>query len=116
MSGTAILILLACTTDPQQCREMRMAETYASLEACRAVLPELLSRHGRSGVPAVGRCVTEMPPSIDLTTTAAVGSELETTDTNPEPEHQAPWVSVRVTRLDEGQAVVTEYKVLQEIP
>jgi hypothetical protein len=105
MSGTAILILLACSTEPQQCREMRMAETYASLEACRSVLPDVLSRHGRSGVPAIGRCVTEMPPTIDPTTTAAINS-------GPE---EAQWASVRVTRQINGRDVVTEYKVPKKV-
>ncbi|MEP9390592.1 hypothetical protein, partial [Mesorhizobium sp. KR9-304] len=83
---TAVLVLLACSPDARQCHEMRLPEAYATIEACRAALPDTLRRMSHEGQPAIGRCVShEGDAGVDPIVTGAVEPGLAT---------------VRVTRIE----------------
>jgi hypothetical protein len=95
---SAVLIFLACSPSSQDCREMRYPDAFASIEECREALPEALRRLSLSGHPATGRCVSsETRPSVDPMMTGSIAND--------------QMASVRVTRMEDGRAVVSTYLV-----
>ena len=94
----AILVMLACNPDGQMCREMQSPASYASIEACRAALPEMLHKMKRLGRPVIGRC--EADQAIDPTVTGTVQSDV---------------AIVRVTRGDNGRMNTSIYRVRKTV-
>lgn len=80
---------------------MQHSQTYASVEECQELMPDMLRRLSRTGPPAIGRCVSS-EPGIDPMTTASVESV---------PEVEERQVMVSVTRYENGRPVVTIYNV-----
>lgn len=93
----ALLVLLACNPDAQSCREIRASETYATIETCRAALPETLRRMNGQGSRIIGRCASaEAGSGVDRVVTGSVESEA---------------AIVRVTRGDGGRFGTETYRV-----
>lgn len=95
---SAILVILTCSPDSQHCREIRHDKLYASVEACRVALPDTLRKLGQADQPVIGRCVSaEGREGVDSITTGSVGVD--------------QYVTVRVTRIEDGRPSVSIYRV-----
>lgn len=94
--AAAVMVLLTCSSD--SCREARVAQAYSSIEACRAALPTALREMNADGRQVIGRCETGR--GIDPITTGLID------DT----------AIVRVTRIDDGEASTSTYRVPRSRP
>lgn len=100
--SSAVLLMLACSPDAKQCHELRLSQTYASIDACRAALPDTLRKASSPSRPVIGRCVhREDDPEVDRTVTGAVETD---------------FVTVRVTRIVGGHASSSSYRVPKTAP
>jgi len=93
---SAVLIVLACAPNGDQCHEMRMSETYATIEDCRAVLSATLRNISQPGRPVIGRCASsEANVALDRTVTNSIKDV----------------ATVRVTRITDGNSETSIYRV-----
>jgi hypothetical protein len=93
-AATALMILLACSPDALDCREVQLARAYESIVACREALPQVVKRLSSERSQVVGRCTLAADaaiPGIDpmITGSAARGAVTK-----------EGYTTVRVTRLD----------------
>jgi hypothetical protein len=93
---SAVLIMLACAPNGDQCHEMRMAETYPTIEGCRAALSAALRNSSQPGRPVIGRCASEADLAPDPMVTGSVNDAVAT---------------VRVTRITDGNSTTSTYRV-----
>ena len=54
----AIIVLLACSRDSDTCREVRSANSFASIEECRDAIMPLLARLQKPDQQVTGHCET----------------------------------------------------------
>ena len=100
--SSAVLLMLACSPDAQQCRELPLSQTYATIDACQAALPDALRKESRPSQPVIGRCAHQDGGiSLDPIVTGAVETDLAT---------------VRVTRIVGGQPSISTYRVPKTAP
>jgi hypothetical protein len=105
-AATALMILLACSPDALDCREVQLARPYESIAACREALPQAVRRLSTDRIQVVGRCTLAADaviPGVDpiITGSAARGAVIK-----------EGYTTVRVTRLD-GRAPSTR---VYEVP
>jgi hypothetical protein len=100
--SSAVLLMLACSPGAQRCSELRLSQTYATIDACRAALPDTLRKASQPSRPVIGRCVhQDGDPGIDPTVTGMVEADLAT---------------VRVTRIVGGHTTSSTYRVPKTAP
>ena len=97
----ALMVLLSCSPDGSQCREMRGAETYASIAECRDMLPSVLRRLDGADGTVIGRCAlaADISPPIDPMVTGSI----------PASGHGR--ATVHVTKFVEGRPVTEAWDV-----
>ncbi len=100
-AATALMVLLSCSPEAANCREMRATETYSSMQDCRERLPAVLERLNRADRTVIGHCslAADAPPTIDRLATGSIAPEDRVAAT------------VYVTRFVEGRPVTQAYDV-----
>jgi len=106
-AATALMVLLSCSPDAADCREMRGTETYSSMEACRETLPSVLERLNNADRTVIGRCAlaADGAPPVDRMVTASIPAADSDVATGGEV------ATVYVTRYVEGRPVTQAYGV-----
>ena len=99
----ALMVLLSCSPDATDCRELRGAETFGSIAQCREMLPSVLKRLDRGDRTVIGRCAlaADRPPPIDRVVTASIGAP------------ESGGATVRVTTFIDGRPVTRVWDVPQ---
>ena len=106
-AATALMVLLSCSPDAADCREMRGAETYSTISVCRERLPSVLERLNEADRTVIGRCAlaADVVPPVDRMVTSSVPSPqtdgLGSTDV----------ATVFVTKLGSSSPVTEAYAV-----
>ena len=101
-ASPAIMVLLMCSPAGTDCLEIRSERIYESVALCREALPEVLTRTNKADRKVSGRCAAteNVPPGVDPIVTCSTGHRLEPAT-----------VTVRVTRIVEGETVSDEWRV-----
>ena len=105
-AGAAIMILLMCSNSGADCMEIRSDRTYETASLCREALPAIVGKLNRDGRTVSGRCsleVDEQRPHLDPMVTCSTSKDLAT-------------ATVRITRMNDGQAVTNEWVVPRSHP
>jgi hypothetical protein len=104
----ALMILLSCTPDGHDCREMLGPDRFETMAACREALPPVLKRMRDSARSLMGRCelAADHPADVDPVITGSTGhgsAPVETADES--------LTTVNVTRFIEGRLVTDAHRV-----